>query len=223
MRKLLLLGLLTLSGVLAACGGDPDAELARLNHGGELRLATDVEALVEPLSAFADTRFVPPNEFVEVVAEDDIGAVSYTLVPKDWLETRFEIPYTSRMCQLILCDDEGNPVPDPLGSDFIVGVDFTAVYATPALLTRSAEFGYDARDLEGMDARTLARIVAETGLGVAGVSDYGVSDHRVSDYLPGSPAERFCQARPQPRICQYIAGEYGLELVELDVSELNEH
>ena len=220
MKRFVLFSLVVLSGVLAACSQDSEATLESLRYGGA-RVVTDVEGLGESLSRSFDVHVAPTEKLESVAAEYGAGVLSYDLVlDKVWPPIEIDpealekaLRRVSKLCQLILCDEDGNPMPDPRTGALTVGYDFTAVYATPELLERVADFGYSADFLSRVDIDKLSQIVAETGLGVASVGKY----------LPGSPLERFCQQRPVPRICFYVSVGNRFEVDKLDIHNLNEH
>ena len=218
MKRFVLIGLVILGGVLAACSQDSEATLQGLGYA-EVPVVTDVEGLVEPLGRSADVHFVPTEKLASVVAEQGVGVVSYTPVPDivwiDLKEFYKKLKLIYNQCGLILCDRDGNPVPDPRLGGLVVGFDFTAVYATPELLERVAGLGYGADALSAVSVGELTQVVAETGLRVANVGRYIPS--------PGSPWEGRCQQRPVPHVCKLISAGGGLEVDTLDTDALNEH
>ena len=92
-----------------------------------------------------------------------------------------------------------------------MGFDFTAVYATPELLERVANFGYSEHYLSQIGSDTLSQIVTETNLSVA----------NVGKFIPGGPWDSFCRQRPVLKICYYISVGNGLEVERLDIHDLN--
>ncbi len=221
MKKFVLFGLVVFSGVLAACSQDSEASLESLGYG-EVSVVTDIEGLSEPLSQVLDARFAPTVELAGAAAEYGAGVVSYDITPDlvwpppIWIDPEEfdkEIKRIRNQCQLIPCDEDGNPEPDPRTGALSVGFDFTAVYATPELLERVADFGYSEHYLSQIGGDTLSQIVAEANLGVA----------KVGKYIPGGPWDSFCQQRPVPEICKYISVGSGLEVETLDIHDLNKH
>ena len=114
MKKFVLFSLVVLSGVLTACSQSPEAELSSQRYPGTFTLVTDVPSLIEPLSHVADVRYVASDKLAKVATFYNAGVVSYTPNPEridDW--KRVKVPFIPRYCQLVLCDKDGNPLPDP--------------------------------------------------------------------------------------------------------------
>ncbi len=208
MKKVVLAGMLVLGTLFTACGQRSEAALDALSFG-ELPLVTDTEALLEPLSTFGVIHLAETEELGELALAQGAGLVGYTPLPDgDWgvLEKLPEV--INPMCLLILCDDEGNPVPDSYDG-FTVGQDLLAVYATPTFVERVAQYGIGAEDLQLLDAAALVEMVVETGVRVGSVGLYG----------PDSPMARYCATRPVPHVCK-IMSVAGVDVLELDVSEV---
>ncbi len=219
MKKFVLFGLIVLSSVLAACSQSSEAELSSQRYRGAFTLVTDIPSLVEPLSHVADVRYVESAKLAKAAAFYNAGVVSYTPDPGriyDWKPVK--VPLVSRYCQLVLCDKDGNPVPDPRLDGITAAIDFAAVYATPVLLERAAKLGYSAKTVSAMDAGTLVKLITETGFNVAGVSKTGVSRT-----IPGSPSDDWCRQQPVPKICWYISALDRLDVERFDVSSLDKH
>lgn len=218
MKRFVLFSLVIFSGVLAACSQNSEASLEGLGHSG-VPIVTDVAGLTEPLSRFAEVHVAPTEKLADVAVEYGAGVVSYDIAldlawPLIWIEPEERIPKRiSKFCQLTLCDEDGNPVPDPRTGALAVGFDFTAVYATPELLGRVADFGYSANDFREMNFDKVSQIVAEAGLSVAGVG-----------LLTPEGYDRYCKGRrPVPHFCTIASAGNGLEVDTLDVHDLNKH
>jgi len=207
-KRIVLVGLLILGALLTACGEPTDASLKTLSRG--FPMFTDDEALLKPLNTFNELHLVETEGLQELALDYSGGLVSYTPIP-DWDGWRTpEIPdFINPNCLLILCDDEGNPVPGSYDGFDHIGYDLSAVYATPALVKQASKYGLDAEALRKLDASTLVEVATKLNVNVGSVGQY----------LPGSPWERICNQRPVPRICWLIdAG--GLSLDKVIVSEL---
>ena len=198
MKKVVWFGLLVLNTLLAACGQDTGQELSVLRHPGAVPLATDVRASAKPLGNFAEVKLVTAAE-LGGLAKDGFGTVSYKPVPDELggsgQGSRFR--FVPPLCLLVLCDDNGNPVPESYDKnphDWTVALDFVAVYATPALLKRAAGYGLSAAKLSVVPATALTKVIATTGLEVGQVGLYG----------PDSPWNDLCNRHPVPRICWVI-------------------
>lgn len=199
MKKIIGLTSLIVVVLLAACE-QSTPELSTTSLSG-LRFVTDVEAAVEPLTRFSDV--ILAENAAKVAISENAGLVMYTPDPEhEWFVPR-EIDFFPPHCMLILCDDEGKPVPDPRLGTFTVAQDLLAAYVTPTLIERAAEFGYSTNDLKKINGAELSSVVAEAGLSVG-------------KYIPGSYYNRFCRQQPVPRICFFIEEEAVFDTPELE-------